>query len=137
MEGTYDREPRMEEAIPRERKSYVKKRLPVDLLGYKDMGKCPVAGEPLTMDNLMPVKTNKEWDHAITFCIRTTITYSKARQELSHALYQEQFNKLEGSKVLYVVVVDYYLQDRHYLGAGLQYIFLGPVFEFASVELLM
>ncbi|RZC65329.1 hypothetical protein C5167_009022 [Papaver somniferum] len=94
MEGIYDRQPRMEEAIPNdsgERKSYVKKRLPVDLLSCdnydgaiklkisEDLGKCLVAGDPLILNNLMLVKTNKEWDHAITFCIRTTITYSKAR----------------------------------------------------------
>ncbi|RZC87237.1 hypothetical protein C5167_007870 [Papaver somniferum] len=110
MEGIYDRQPRMEEAIPNdsgERKSYVKKRLPVDLL---DLGKCPVAGDPLIMNNLMPVKTNKEWDHAITFCIRTTITYSKARakpcslpairsgSEGADSYLQDQFNKVSLSR---------------------------------------
>ncbi|XVF66405.1 hypothetical protein PTKIN_Ptkin10aG0032900 [Pterospermum kingtungense] len=38
-----------------------------------DYGKCPVTGEPLTMDDIVPVKTGK---------------LHTARQELSHALYQ-------------------------------------------------
>jgi pre-mRNA-processing factor 19 len=75
----------------------------------KDYGKCPISGEPLTMDDIVPIKTGKivkprpvqaaslpgmlgmfqiEWDSLMLSNFALEQQLNTARQELSHALYQ-------------------------------------------------
>ncbi|KAF5950692.1 hypothetical protein HYC85_012685 [Camellia sinensis] len=53
-----------------------------------EYGKCPITGEPLSVDDIVPIKTGKEWDTLMLSNFALEQQLHTARQELSHALYQ-------------------------------------------------